>query len=154
MNIHATCIRIGRAGKDLGAPASAGVLLLGPSGAGKSDLALRLIARGARLVSDDRTDLAVVHGRLVADAPARLAGLLEVRGVGIVKLPHVGRVTVALVVELSAKVPRLPDDRTFSPLNLVLKIYPPLICINPFEASACDKVLVAALAHVRRRRVL
>ena len=56
-NIHATCIRIARAGKVFGAPASAGVLILGESGAGKSDLALRLIGRGAELVADDRTEL-------------------------------------------------------------------------------------------------
>ena len=152
-NIHATCIRIGRAGKALGAPAGAGVLLLGKSGAGKSDLALRLIARGAQLVSDDRTDIDIVRGRLVASAPPSIAGLLEARGVGIVKLPRVPRVTVALAVELSNRVPRLPEQRVFRPpLKLAETNCPPLISVNPFEASACEKVLLAAMAAVRRKR--
>ena len=153
-NIHATCIRIGRAGQTLGAPAGAGVLLLGKSGAGKSDLALRLIARGAVLVSDDRTDLSVVRGNLIAAPPKQIAGLLEVRGVGLVKMPHAPRVTVALVVELTPKVTRMPEDRVFqppTPLKLKPDACPHLISLNPFEVSACDKVLAAAMAHLRQR---
>ena len=69
-NIHAGCVVVGRKG----------VLLLGPSGAGKSDLALRLIDGGARLVSDDRTDLFVKDGKLQARAPASIAGLTTIPG--------------------------------------------------------------------------
>ena len=62
-------------------------LLLGESGAGKSDLALRLIAAGAQLVADDRVELSVESNRLIARAPANLAGLIEIRNVGIIALP-------------------------------------------------------------------
>ncbi len=147
VNVHATCIRIGRAGRAFGAPARAGVLIVGPSGAGKSDLALRLIALGAVLVSDDRTDLDVGRGRLVASAPAAIAGLLEVRGVGIVKMPHAERTAVSLVVALARKVSRLPEPATFAPpaaLHLSETARPVLLTLDPFEISAPQKVLIAA----------
>ena len=144
VNVHGTCIRVGRAGRTLGAPAHAGVLILGKSGAGKSDLALRLIALGATLVADDRSDLAVLRGRLVASAPRTIAGLLEVRGVGIVKMPHARHVAISLVVELTRKVARLPERETWAPpASLRPARRPALIKINPFEASAADKVLLA-----------
>jgi HPr serine kinase-like protein len=134
INIHATCIRIGRHG----------VLLLGKSGAGKSDLALRLIGRGATLVADDRCDLCVERGRLVARPPKTIAGLLEVRGIGIVALPHAARAPIALAVDLSRAVPRLPDTQYYAaPQPLTLRQPPPLISLNAFEASAPDKVLLA-----------
>ena len=144
VNIHATCIRVGRAGRVLGAPANAGVLILGKSGAGKSDLALRLIALGATLVADDRTDLAVSRGRLVASAPKTIAGLLEVHGVGIAKMPHSPRAPISLVVELTRKVARLPEREAWappSPLRLARPL--PLVRLNPFEASAPEKLLLA-----------
>ncbi len=105
VNIHATCVRFG----------GAGVLLIGRSGAGKSDLALRLIGRGAILVADDRCDMSVERDRLVARAPRTIAGLLEVRGVGIVTLPHAPRAAIALVVDLSGRVERLPESRGYEP---------------------------------------
>ena len=77
VNIHASCVAIG--GK--------AVLLLGASASGKSDLALRLIDGGAVLVADDRTILRVKNGGLNASAPPSIRGLLEIRAVGIVKLP-------------------------------------------------------------------
>ena len=73
--IHATCVDI----------EGAGVLLLGPSASGKSDLALRLMDGGARLVADDRVDLALEDGRLVASAPKDIASRIEVRGLGILE---------------------------------------------------------------------
>src|SRR5436190_12146788 len=81
------------------------VLLRGPSGAGKSDLALRLIEAGARLVADDQTHLVRKGGTLMATPPAALAGLIEVRGVGIVKLGRnrlLARAPLALLVDLVA----------------------------------------------------
>ena len=149
VNIHATCVRLGRAGAAFGAPPDAGVLLLGKSGAGKSDLALRLIALGATLVADDRTDLTVWRGKLYASAPARLAGLIEVRGVGILKLPHAPRVRVALVVELGPGAMRLPDQRRYRPpagLRLPATMAPPLVKMAPFEASAPAKIAAATAA--------
>jgi hypothetical protein len=146
VNIHATCVRIGRSG----------VLLLGKSGAGKSDLALRLIGRGAVLVSDDRCDLTVRRGRLFAGAPRQIAGLLEVRGVGVVKLNHAADAVIALVVDLSAPIARLPERRAFmppKPLMLPLSTRPPLLALAAFEASTPDKILIAlgALRGVVKR---
>lgn len=153
-NIHATCIRVAAAGKSFGTPPSAGVLLLGKSGAGKSDLALRLIARGARLVSDDRTDLSLVRGRLVASAPKAIAGLLEVRGVGIVKMARPQPTAVSLVVDLSGKAQRLPEDRRYRPpFEIDDTACPPLISLDPFEAAAPEKILIAVAAHLRKRLV-
>ena len=73
------------------------MLLIGPPGAGKSDLLLRLLARGFDLVADDQVD---IEDGVARPVPA-LAGLLEVRGLGIVRLPHVAAARLALVVELA-----------------------------------------------------
>lgn len=85
------------------------VLIRGPGGAGKSRLALDLLRaadngalRFARLVADDRTQLAAAHGRLLASPPAALAGLLEVRGLGIRRLDYEPTAVVRLVVDLAA----------------------------------------------------
>jgi HPr kinase/phosphorylase len=148
-NIHASCVQVAKAGENFGAPSTVGVLLIGKSGAGKSDLALRLIGRGAMLVSDDRTDLVVRRGKLIASAPRTLAGLIEIRGVGIVELPHARGVPVALVVDLSGKVTRLPKRRFFWPpkaLAMPQKNRPPLLFLSAFEDSAPDKVLAAVAA--------
>ena len=97
--IHASCVAIdGQA-----------VLIEGMSGGGKSDLALRLIDRGAVLVSDDYTLLLRKDGRLFARPPANLAGKMEVRGIGILAVPHVEDVPVALLVVITPMPPRMPD---------------------------------------------
>lgn len=77
-----------------------GVLLRGPSGAGKSDLALRLIDDGAELVADDRVALVSSAGGLTASAPPALRGLMEVRGLGVFRLPYRTSVQVSLVADL------------------------------------------------------
>jgi len=151
-NIHATCVRLGHAGHAFRAPAIAGVLLVGASGAGKSDLALRLIGRGAQLVSDDRTILRIERNRVVARAPERTAGLIELRGVGIVEMPHAASARIVLVVDLSGMVKRLPARRTYSlpkPLVLPMKLRPALITLSAFDSSTPDKIsaAVAALHH-------
>lgn len=116
------------------------VLLCGPSGAGKSDLALRLIDRGGALCSDDYTQLDVVDGRLMATAPQTIAGRMEVRGIGVVELPHLDEAPVALVVDLVRTVTRLP----MQPLSRTLAgVDVPLVEIVPFEASAPIKVELA-----------
>jgi HPr kinase/phosphorylase len=92
------------------------VLIRGPAGAGKSRLALRVIQAAecgritfARLVGDDRIELAAVHGRLLARAPPVLAGLIEVRGLGIRRLDHEPVAVVGLVVDLAMpEAQRLP----------------------------------------------
>lgn len=150
VNIHATCIRLGRAGKAFGAPMDIGVLLLGASGAGKSDIALRLIATGATLVADDRVELFVLRQMLWARAPRRAGGLIEIRGVGIVKLPHAARVRVGLVVELGQGIARLPKHRRYRvppALGLAKSAVPHLVKVAPFEASAPAKIAAAAAAY-------
>lgn len=128
-NLHASCVAIdGRA-----------VLIGGPSGSGKSDLALRLLDRGFTLVSDDRT---IVHRdgpRLVASAPEPIKGKLEIRGIGIVEMATVQNVPLALVVELTSDIQRLPDDSE----RLILGIGVPLIGVDAMTASAASKVSVA-----------
>lgn len=88
-----------------------GVMILGHSGAGKSDLALRLIDRGARLVSDDYTVIEAQADRLMASAPDTIAGRIEVRGLGIVPCPHVDGVPVALAVRIDIAPDRMPMHR-------------------------------------------
>ena len=151
-NIHATCVRLGGAGAAFRAPPNAGILLLGKSGAGKSDVALRLIAAGATLVADDRTELFVSRGKLYARAPRRIAGLMEVRGVGILKLPYAPRVRIALVVELGPGAARLPTHRRYRPpaaLTLSENEAPPIVKIAPFEASTTAKIVAATAACAR-----
>ena len=91
-----------------------GVLIRGASGAGKSTLALGLIERGALLVGDDQVMLRSASDELTMTAPARLAGLLEIRGVGITRWPYLVSARLALVVDLvpAAQIERLADFRT------------------------------------------
>lgn len=96
--IHASCVAID----------GVAVLIEGRSGAGKSDLALRLIDRGAVLVSDDYTRLVRQGKTLIARAPDNLAGKIEVRGIGIVEMPHVDDVPVGLIVAIVEAPPRMP----------------------------------------------
>jgi len=132
--LHVSCVAIG----------DRAVLIEGRSGAGKSDLALRLIDRGARLVSDDYT-LVVRDGQaLLATAPTAIAGKIEVRGIGIMALPHVERVPVALLVELRDDVERMPLDM---PVRTIAGVKVPVIAIEGHYASAPIKVEMALAAR-------
>lgn len=111
----------------------AGVLLLGPSGAGKSDLTLRLLRQGFGLVADDQVD--VVDGFARPATP--LAGLLEVRGLGIVRLPYLAVVKLHIVVVLTSQNERLPQPERHAELDL------PLLRLNAMEVSAPDRVALA-----------
>ncbi|ETI60962.1 aldolase [Sphingobium sp. C100] len=127
--LHATSVAIdGRA-----------VLLCGPSGVGKSDLALRLIDRGAILVSDDYTLVQRVDGALRATAPATIAGKMEVRSLGIISMPHMDA-PVALLADLFDQVDRMPLEPVF---RAVAGMQIPVIKIAPFEVSAAIKVELA-----------
>lgn len=129
-SIHATTVAID----------SRAVLITGPSGSGKSDLALRLLDRGFILVSDDQTLVRREGDRLLASPPMQIAGKLEVRGIGIVEMETVSDVPVALLVELTSDIPRLPDDsRELS----ILGICVPLVTIDAMTASAPSKVALA-----------
>lgn len=130
MQIHGSCA----------SKSGAGVLLVGPPGSGKSDLVLRLRGHGFDLVADDRVDIA--DG--IARPPPALAGLLEVRGLGIFRLPYVAQARVALVVDLSALAPRLPMPERHAALDL------PLVRIDAGLASAPDRIALALEAVLGR----
>lgn len=125
--IHASSIALG----------GRAVLIAGAAGRGKSDLALRLIDRGALLVSDDYTRLEARDGRLWASAPETIAGRIEVRGVGIVELDHArAPVPVSLFVDLDAVPERLPAARA----TLVMGLALPVVELAALEASAPIKL--------------
>ena len=130
--LHATCVAIG--GK--------GVLLRGRSGSGKSDLALRLMDAGAALVADDRVQIARRGDRLEARPHERLAGLLEVRGIGIVHVPHRAKALLRLVVDLDVRPARLPRRRTC----VIHGVRLPWIALDGHAASAPAKLRLALRA--------
>lgn len=120
MQLHASC-----AARD-----GTGVLLIGPSGSGKSDLLLRLLDHGFSLLADDRVDL---DGD-IARPPELLAGLLEVRGLGILTLPFTASARVVLAVALE-RGERLPEPARLLGL--------PLVRVDPALASAPARVVAA-----------
>ena len=112
------------------------VLLQGVSGTGKSDLALRLIDRGAVLISDDQTLLVRRGQTLVARAPGTIRGLIEVRELGIVTLPWVEDVPVALLVRLGAEPMRMPERRQRRLAGIVVRE----LAFEAFHASTPLKI--------------
>ena len=131
MTLHASCV----------VWQEMGVLLRGPSGIGKSDLALRLIDHGAVLVADDRVLIERDGDRLLASPPEILAGLLEVRGLGILRFPHQAKAPIRLVVQLVelSEMERLPESATEDILGISL----PLRLLSAREPSAHTKVRLA-----------
>ncbi len=102
MLLHASCVVIGEKA----------VLLAGPPGAGKSDLALRLIDGGARLLADDQTILRCENDAIIVSSPPAIQGMIEIRHVGLVRMPFVASAQVALYVDLlgfDAAIERLPE---------------------------------------------
>ena len=118
-----------------------GVLLRGSPGAGKSDLALRLIEGGARLVADDQVVLTSGGETLLAAPPPRIAGLLEVRGIGIVSMDFVAHSPVCLVVDLAPpeSIERMPEPATVDVSGHRVR----RVALAPFEASAPAKIRLA-----------
>jgi serine kinase of HPr protein (carbohydrate metabolism regulator) len=150
--VHATSVVIGRASLPFGGSVEAAVLLMGGSGAGKSDVALRLIAMGARLICDDQTALSVESGQLIAEAPSSLHGRMEIRGVGIVGIEAERRAPVILTVRLdeAAEVPRLPLALTHRlPQGLENCPEPPFLVLHALDASTPAKIAAAAAALSR-----
>ena len=135
IQIHATCLAID----------GHGVLLRGPSGSGKSDLALRLIDAGALLVADDRVDLTRAADTLTATTPTALSGLIEVRGMGIIRMAHEQTATevspVACVIDLVAveDVERLPEPATVELCGIEIA----WLRLDGQTASAAAKVRLA-----------
>lgn len=130
--VHATTIDI----------AGAGVIIFGSSGSGKSDLALRLIESGALLVSDDQTVVFLRDGRIWAQPPETLAGLLEVRGTGVVACATKAATCLWLAVELVREVPvRMPEAAFWQPSGAA---WPRLrqVRLDGREASAAAKVRI------------
>ncbi|RCK43873.1 hypothetical protein TH25_20730 [Thalassospira profundimaris] len=133
-----------------------GVLLRGPSGSGKSDLSLRLVSRGAQLVSDDRTDIFIQDGKLQATAPETLIGMIEVRGIGIVAgLAQCSQAEIRVIVDLVEPgahdiIARMPEPAT----ETLHGVNVPLWKFFAFENSAPDKIeTVLALATGKMRIV-
>lgn len=122
-------------------------MLRGPSGSGKSDLALRLIDGGARLVADDQTELTRVADGVIARSPASIAGRMEVRGLGILRVPTVPGAPLRLVIDLVApdRVERLPEPQFCEYLQCSL----PLLALAPFAASAPAKIRLALACLVK-----
>jgi HPr kinase/phosphorylase len=134
MRFHASCAaKPGPAGDDA-------VLLLGPSGSGKSDVLLRLINLGWLLVADDQ--VLVEHG--IASAPEALRGVLEVRGLGLFRLPYLKTAPLRLVVSLGVQTTRLPAPQRHATLNL------PLVTIDPAQHSAPERLALALEAATGR----
>lgn len=132
--VHGTTVVIG--GK--------GVVIRGESGAGKSDLALRLIDRGAQLLSDDYTHVEARDGRVIARPAPNIVGLIEVRGLGPVAMPHAEEAPVALIVTLAP--PTAPGPERYPPEGLRARlcgVEVPLIGLHGLEASAPIKVELA-----------
>jgi serine kinase of HPr protein (carbohydrate metabolism regulator) len=135
-SVHASAVKVG----------DRAVLIRGPSGAGKSRLAFELILCGRAgqlppvvLVGDDRVHLATVAGQLIVRSAPALAGLIEIRGLGIRRCDHLEQAVVGLVVDLAAtdaarlpttdalttcisgvELPRIPVAANFSPLQIVI----------------------------------
>ncbi|MBL4615858.1 MAG: HPr kinase/phosphatase C-terminal domain-containing protein [Magnetovibrio sp.] len=133
--IHATCVVI----------KGMGILLRGQPGCGKSDLALRLIDEGAGLVADDYTELSIKNDHLCACAPLAIQGLLEVRGVGIVRIGCIPRVPVVAIFDLVtlAQIERLPEPQKECFEGVDIARY----CLHGFDASATTKVRLALKAQ-------
>lgn len=107
------------------AVAGRGCLITGASGAGKSALAIEMIALGAELVADDRVDLRRAGDDLVMSAPPAIAGLIEARGVGILRLGGQAGAPLALIVDLDrAETERLPEARRRDVLGVPCRLLP------------------------------
>ncbi|MFC3569456.1 HPr kinase/phosphatase C-terminal domain-containing protein [Paracoccus sp. TOH] len=121
MILHASCI----------AHRGRGLLILGASGAGKSTLALEMMAFGATLVADDRTLLRAEGRDIVADSPDSLRGLIEARGLGILRARAHGPVALALAVDLDRPEPeRLPPPRRLDLLDRALPLVLGAGCVH------------------------
>jgi serine kinase of HPr protein (carbohydrate metabolism regulator) len=130
-----------------------GVLIEGAAGSGKSDLALRALGRGWALIADDRTLVWTAAGRLYGRAPATLAGLIEVRGLGVLSEPSRAFAEIVLVARCAdpALVERLPAPASETILDVLI----PRVILAALEASAPAKLgrALSVLDSVGERRI-
>jgi HPr kinase/phosphorylase len=132
--VHATCVAI----------SGNGVLITGPSGSGKSALALDLMALGADLVADDRTILHRKGGQIMATAPSAIAGLVEARGIGLLRVAHVAQARIALVVDMArVEKARMPAAHGARILDITLP------CLHKVDAPYFPAALHAYLRGSR-----
>lgn len=109
INLHATSVAFG----------TSAIVLMGAAGTGKSTLALHLIELGAALISDDMTRVTLADGTPFAHAPQNMAGVIEARGIGLLKLPYTAKAPVRLAVDLDKIEPnRLPERRVITLLGV------------------------------------
>ena len=123
--MHASCVALdGR-----------GVLIMGASGSGKSALALQLIAYGAALVADDQTQITLQDQQLIATCPPQLSGMIEARGIGLLRSAPCPAAVITLAVDLDqTETHRLPPHR----ITYLLGVQLPLVLgaqSNHFPAS-------------------
>jgi hypothetical protein len=122
------------------------LLIEGPPGSGKSSLALALIERGGGLIGDDAVRLTALGDRLIAAPPPNIAGLIELRGIGLVSLPPADPAPVALILELGGPPgDRLPDlplaSRTISGVAV------PVLRLEPGQIAPAERALWALRLH-------
>ena len=120
-----------------------GVLLLGPSGSGKSRLAMQLIDHyDAQLIADDRVCLSVDGTSLRAAPPDNLAGLLELRGLGIVTMPYQpAPINLAIDLVGRADVPRIAQEKGFAHAGVQV----PRICLDGHDMASAA-IIARAIA--------
>jgi serine kinase of HPr protein (carbohydrate metabolism regulator) len=138
--VHGTAVLVG----------AHGVLIRGGPGTGKSMLALALIERGARLIADDRVSLSACHGRVVASAPAGIAGLIELRGRGVIAVPHERSGVIRLIADIVSdeELERMPEANqlTAALLEIALPRQPVPARTEP-ALRLIEAALGAALPH-------
>lgn len=138
--VHATAVLMG----------ADGVLIRGESGAGKSLIALALIERGARLIADDRLMLSACHGRLVATAPAAIAGRIELRGRGVLTVPYEHGGVIRLVADIveDGGLERMPEPYDLSTALLGVALPRQPVPGAPDHAVWLIEAALAALTDV------
>jgi serine kinase of HPr protein (carbohydrate metabolism regulator) len=136
--VYGTCVALG----------GNAAILVGASGSGKSDLALRFLLSTPAdlepaLIADDQVRVSLSAGRLIASAPETIAGLIEVRGIGVIPLPARDAAEIKLIVKLvePAAVSRIPPSPP--PTQKVCGIDLPVLMLAPFETSAHLKLRLA-----------
>jgi HPr kinase/phosphorylase len=140
--VHGTAVLVG----------ADGVLIRGTSGSGKSALALRLLEDGGRLVADDQVTLSSCHGRLVASAPHATAGLIELRGRGLITVPYERSAVIRLVADVidaeedAGGLERMPEAHQLTETLLGIALPRQPVPGRPEEAIPLVRAALGALS--------